>query len=141
MIRKDRLDVLILLSGDTLVRENVELFRNTDTSATPCPRSLDRRIKRLIDREERAREYGSVLHTAKQCAAVFFAVVVFFAAVVFFAVVDFLAAVVFFAAVDFLVVVFFAADFFAAGFFSGSGSVTISAVSIVSGVAAGALRL
>lgn len=74
MIRKDRLDVLILLSGDTLVRENVELFRNTDTSATPCPRSLDRRIKRLIDREERAREYGSVLHTAKQCAAVFFAV-------------------------------------------------------------------
>ncbi len=74
MIRKDRLDALILLSGDTLVRENVELFRNTDTSATPCPRSLDRRIKRLIDREERAREYGSVLHYAKQCAAVFFAV-------------------------------------------------------------------
>ena len=74
MIRKDRLDALILLSGDALVCENVELFRNTDTSATPCPRSLDRRIKRLIDREERAREYGSVLHYAKQCAAVFFAV-------------------------------------------------------------------
>lgn len=70
MIKNDKLDALILLSGNVLVQKNIELFKNTDTTDVVRPRSLDRRVQHSINKENRRQEYGSFYIFAKRCAAV-----------------------------------------------------------------------
>ena len=53
MNKNDKIDALILLSGNALVRKNLELFKNTDTSDVVRPKSLDRKVQRSINKENR----------------------------------------------------------------------------------------
>lgn len=69
MIKNDKIDALIMLSGNALVVKNLELFKNTDTSDVVRPKSLDRRVQRNINKEHRRKEYGSFYVFAKRCAA------------------------------------------------------------------------
>ena len=69
MIKNDKIDALIILSGNALVVKNLELFKNTDTSDVVRPKSLDRRVQRNINKEHRRKEYGSFYVFAKRCAA------------------------------------------------------------------------
>jgi len=69
MNKNDKIDALILLSGNALVRKNLELFKNTDTSDVVRPKSLDRKVQRSINKENRRKEYGSFYVFAKRCAA------------------------------------------------------------------------
>ena len=71
--KKDKLDALILLAGDALVAKNL----NTDlTDGAPVvnrPKSLDRKIARMIQ-HERHKPYNEVFVILKQTAAVFLVV-------------------------------------------------------------------
>ena len=71
--KKDKLDALILLAGDALVEKNL----NTDlTDGAPVvnrPKSLDRKIARMIQHERR-KPYNEVFVILKQTAAVFLVV-------------------------------------------------------------------
>lgn len=71
--KKDKLDALILLAGDALVEKNL----NTDlTDGAPVvnrPKSLDRKIARMIQ-HERHKPYNEVFVILKQTAAVFLVV-------------------------------------------------------------------
>ena len=69
MANNDKLDTLIKMSGDVLVKKNLELFENTDTSNVVRPKSLDRRVKRTIARENRKKEYGEFYRYAKVLVA------------------------------------------------------------------------
>ena len=57
------------MSGDVLVKKNLELFENTDTSNVVRPKSLDRRVKRTIARENRKKEYREFYRYAKVLVA------------------------------------------------------------------------
>ncbi len=70
MLKNDKLDALILLSGSVLIDENVKLFESTDTSCVLRPRSLDRRVKRNIKRESLKNDFGTFFKYAKRVAAV-----------------------------------------------------------------------
>lgn len=59
MVKNDKLDALIMLSGDVLIEKNVSLYKNTDTSTIERPRSLDRRVQRNINKEKRKQEFGT----------------------------------------------------------------------------------
>ncbi|MBQ9134133.1 MAG: hypothetical protein IJX64_06340 [Clostridia bacterium] len=66
--KKDNLDALILLSAHVLAEQNCKEFSMTDTSDVVRPRSLDRRIERMIRREEQRRAQG-FFFAAKRVAA------------------------------------------------------------------------
>lgn len=59
MVKNYKLDALIMLSGDVLIKKNVSLYKNTDTSTIERPRSLDRRVQRNINKEKRKQEFGT----------------------------------------------------------------------------------
>lgn len=82
MVKNDKLDALIMLSGDVLIQRNVELFKSRDTSGVVRPKSLDRRVQRTIDKEHRIKEYGYLLKPVKAfVAAILIICTVSFAAV------------------------------------------------------------
>ena len=60
MVKNDKLDALIMLSGDVLIKKNAELYKSTDTSTVERPKSLDRRVRRNINKENRKQEYGAL---------------------------------------------------------------------------------
>lgn len=68
-IKNDKLDALIMLSADVLMEKNVKEFLETDTSDVVRPKSLDRRIMRIIKRERRKSERGGWITVAKNIAA------------------------------------------------------------------------
>ncbi|MBE6571403.1 MAG: DUF4367 domain-containing protein [Ruminococcaceae bacterium] len=69
MVKNDKLDILIMTSGDILVCENLGFFENTDTSGVCRPKSLDRRVRRTIKKEYGKKEYGLFYTIAKRCVA------------------------------------------------------------------------
>lgn len=83
MLKNDKLDALILLSGSVLIDENVRHFESTDTSCVLRPRSLDRRVKRNIKRESLKNDFGTFFKYAKRVAAVILVIcTVSFAAII-----------------------------------------------------------
>lgn len=65
--KKDNLDALILLSAHVLAEKNNREFAMTDTSGVVRPRSLDRKIERMIRRQER-RQGSGFFSIAKRAA-------------------------------------------------------------------------
>lgn len=59
MVKNDKLDALIILSGSILIEKNVGLYKNTNISIIERPRSLDRRVQRNINKEKRKQEFGT----------------------------------------------------------------------------------
>ncbi len=54
-VKNDNLDALILLSAQVLEESNLSRFAAADTADTVRPASLDRKVRRLIRQEQRAR--------------------------------------------------------------------------------------
>ena len=61
----DTLDALLFLSAHTLAEQNANDLLSTDLSGIERPRSLDRRVGRLIRRERRAEQAGGFRRVAK----------------------------------------------------------------------------
>lgn len=70
-MKKDNLDALILLSAHVLAEQNEQAFLSVDTSDVVRPKSLDRKVSRMIKREQQRRDYGSFFVTAKRVVAAF----------------------------------------------------------------------
>ena len=70
-MKNDKLDALIMLSAHVLAEKNAEEFLSTDTSDVVVPKYLDRRIKRMINRERRKQEYGKLYTALRNVAAGF----------------------------------------------------------------------
>lgn len=70
-MKNDKLDALIMLSAHVLAEKNAEEYLSTDTSDVVVPKSLDRRIKRMINRERRKQEYGKLYTALRNVAAGF----------------------------------------------------------------------
>ena len=70
-MKNDKLDALIMLSAHVLAEKNAEEFLSTDTSDVVVPKSLDRRVKRMINRERRKQEYGKWYTALRNVAAGF----------------------------------------------------------------------
>ena len=68
MIKNDKIDALILLSGYILIQKNTDFYKNTDTSNTLRPKSLDRRVQRNINKEHRKNEFGPFYNYVKRFA-------------------------------------------------------------------------
>lgn len=68
MLKNDKLDALIIMSGDVLIKKNYELYQNTDVSGVIKPEYLDRRVMRNINRENRKKEYGNLYKYLRRCA-------------------------------------------------------------------------
>ena len=68
MLKNDKLDALIIMSGDVLIKKNYELYQNTDVSGVIRPKSLDRRVMRNINREKRKKEHGNLYKYLRRCA-------------------------------------------------------------------------
>lgn len=69
MLKNDKLDALILLSGSVLLSKNVELYQNGSLSLVKRPRSLDTKVQRSINRERRSREFGTFFQYGRRIAA------------------------------------------------------------------------
>ena len=69
MVRNDKLDALIMLSGDVLIAKNAKLYRDTDTSSITRPKALDRRVQRKINKEHRKQEFGTFYKYGRRIAA------------------------------------------------------------------------
>ena len=82
MVKNNKLDALILLSGDVLIRKNVDFYKSVDTSSTVKPKSLDRRVHRNIKRESRKNEFGDFYILARRFVAAILVVCAFSFAVV-----------------------------------------------------------
>lgn len=61
----DTLDALVFLSAHTLAEQNANDLLSTDLSGIERPRSLDRRVGRLIRHERRAEQAGGFRRVAK----------------------------------------------------------------------------
>ena len=71
--KKDKLDALILLAGDVLVEKNLNTDLLDGAPVVNRPKSLDRKIARMIQ-HERHKPYNEVFVILKQTAAVFLVV-------------------------------------------------------------------
>lgn len=71
--KKDKLDALILLAGDVLVEKNLNTDLLDGAPVVNRPKSLDRKIARMIQHERR-KPYNEVFVILKQTAAVFLVV-------------------------------------------------------------------
>ena len=71
--KKDKLDALILLAGDALVEKNLNTDLLDGAPVVNRPKSLDRKIARMIQHERR-KPYNEVFVILKQTAAVFLVV-------------------------------------------------------------------
>jgi len=70
MVKNDKIDALIILSGNVLIQKNTEFYKSVDTSTTQCSKSLDRKVQRSINRENRKNEFGDFYKYAKRFAIV-----------------------------------------------------------------------
>lgn len=70
-MKNDKLDALIMLSAHVLAEKNAEEFLSTDTSDVVVPKYLDRRVKRMVNRERRKQEYGKWYTAIRNVAAGF----------------------------------------------------------------------
>ena len=61
---------MILLSAHVLAEKNEADLMSVDTSEVNIPAKVERRIRRMIGKERRRREYGVVYKAAKQAAAI-----------------------------------------------------------------------
>ena len=68
-MKNDKLDALILLSAHVLAEKNAEEFRSADTSDVKVPKYMERRIRRMINREHRKAEYGKWYTALRNTAA------------------------------------------------------------------------
>ncbi|MBQ7929457.1 MAG: hypothetical protein IJ334_00355 [Clostridia bacterium] len=71
--KKDKLDALILLAGDVLVEKNLNTDLLDGAPVVNRPKSLDRKIARMIQHERR-KPYNEVFVILKQTAAMFLVV-------------------------------------------------------------------
>lgn len=71
--KKDKLDALILLAGDVLVKKNLNTDLLDGAPVVNRPKSLDRKIARMIQHERR-KPYNEVFVILKQTASVFLVV-------------------------------------------------------------------
>lgn len=69
MVKNDKIDALIMLSGNVLIQNNIEFYKSIDTSNTSRPKSLDRRVYRNINKENRKKEFGTFYKYAKRFVA------------------------------------------------------------------------
>lgn len=68
-MKNDKLDALIMMSAHVLVEKNSDELLNADVSGVKRPKRLDRKIKRMIAKERRKREYGAWYPVLKSVAA------------------------------------------------------------------------
>lgn len=73
-MKNDKLDALIMLSGDILAEINSNDISDMDTSNVKMSVKLDRSIKRIANRERRRKEYGSIYKVIRRIAVVILAV-------------------------------------------------------------------
>ena len=69
MVKNDKLDALIMLSGDILVKKNVDFYNSFDTSSVVRPKTLDRKVQRNINKERRNQEYGTLFKYGRRFVA------------------------------------------------------------------------
>ncbi len=72
MVKNDKLDALILLSGNVLIEKNADLYRNTGISLIKRPRSLDKKVYKSINKERRRQEFGAFYKYGRRAAAALF---------------------------------------------------------------------
>lgn len=68
-VKNDNLDALILLSAQVLEESNLRRFAAADTADTVRPASLDRKVRRLIRQEQRARRSSARWMPVKRVVA------------------------------------------------------------------------
>lgn len=68
-VKNDNLDALILLSAQVLEESNLSRFAAADTADTMRPASLDRKVRRLIRQEQRARRAAARWTPVKRVVA------------------------------------------------------------------------
>lgn len=68
-VKNDNLDALILLSAQVLEESNLRRFAAADTADTVRPASLDRKVRRLIRQEQRARRAAARWMPVKRVVA------------------------------------------------------------------------
>lgn len=68
-VKNDNLDALILLSAQVLEESNLSRFAAADTADTVRPASLDRKVRRLIRQEQRARRAAARWTPVKRVVA------------------------------------------------------------------------
>ena len=68
-VKNDNLDALILLSAQVLEESNLSRFAAADTADTVRPASLDRKVRRLIRQEQRARRSSARWTPVKRVVA------------------------------------------------------------------------
>ena len=69
MLKNDKLDALIMLSGDVLIAKNVDLYRNAGVPILKRPRSLDKKVQKSINKEGRMQEFGAFYKYGRRVAA------------------------------------------------------------------------
>ena len=69
MLKNDKLDALIMLSGDVLIAKNVDLYRNAGVPILKRPRSLDKKVQKSINKERRMQEFGAFYKYGRRVAA------------------------------------------------------------------------
>ncbi len=69
MLKNDKLDALIMLSGDVLIAKNVGLYRNSGVPILKRPRSLDKKVQRSINKERRVQKFGVFYKYGRRVAA------------------------------------------------------------------------
>lgn len=68
MLKNDKLDALILLSGSVLISKNADLYKNAAIPLVKRPRSLDAKVQRSINKERR-RTFGTFFQYGRRIAA------------------------------------------------------------------------
>ncbi len=68
MLKNDKLDALILLSGSVLISKNADLYKNAAIPLVKRPRSLDAKVQRSINKERR-RTFGTFFQYGQRVAA------------------------------------------------------------------------
>lgn len=69
MLKNDKLDALIMLSGDVLIAKNVGLYRNSGVPILKRPRSLDKKVQKSINKERRVQKFGVFYKYGRRVAA------------------------------------------------------------------------
>lgn len=73
-IKNDKLDAMIVLSAHVLAEKNAADLMSKDTANVEIPHSVDRKVRRMIRKERRKIEYGTLYVVAKRVAMVFLVV-------------------------------------------------------------------
>lgn len=73
-IKNDKLDAMIVLSAHVLAEKNAADWMTEDTANVEIPHSVDRKVRRMIRKERRKIEYGTLYGFVKRVAMVFLVV-------------------------------------------------------------------